>query len=101
MSPEAMRNFRDSGNTDWTVFEVRRQVNAKGDLSYLPGGFSNGWLCFESATAKRRLVTYPERWREFTDVELEKLLRQAAPAPRGQFRLGDDLGTEPAHRMEP
>src|SRR5688572_31864066 len=95
-----MRTFRDSDGTEWTVFEVRRQLSSRGDLSYLPGGFSNGWLCFESATAKRRLVTYPERWREFTDAELEKLLRQAAPAPRGQFRLGDDLGTEPTRSAD-
>lgn len=87
-----MRVFRDSNNIDWTVFEVRRQLTAKGDLSYLPGGFSDGWLCFESLNAKRRLVHYPERWREFSDPDLEKLLGQALPAPRGALRLGDDLG---------
>jgi hypothetical protein len=87
-----MRVFRDSNSTDWTVFEVRRQLTSKGELAYLPGGFSNGWLCFESVNAKRRLVRYPERWREVTDAELEKLLGQALPAPRGSLRLGDELG---------
>lgn len=91
-----MRIFRDSNDTDWTVFEVRRQVSSRGDLSYLPGGFSNGWLCFESPSAKRRLVRYPERWREFSDTELEKLLGQALPAPRGTIRLGDELGSADA-----
>ena len=86
-----MRVFRDSNATDWTVFEVRRQ-GSHGDLAYLPGGFSNGWLCFESVTAKRRLVRFPERWREFSDTELEKLLGEALPAPRGSLRLGEDLG---------
>lgn len=86
-----MRVFRDSNATDWTVFEVRRQ-GPKGELAYLPGGFSNGWLCFESVTAKRRLVHFPERWREFTDADLEKLLAEALPAPRGSLRLGEDLG---------
>ena len=90
-----MRVFRDSNEIDWTVFEVHRQMSSRGDLSYLPGGFSNGWLCFESENAKRRLVRYPERWREYSDTELEKLLAEAAPAPRGSMRLGDDLtGTD-------
>jgi hypothetical protein len=87
-----MRVFRDSDSCDWTVFEVRRQVGPKGEMAFLPGGFSNGWLCFESLTSKRRLVRYPERWREFSDAELEKLLGQALPAPRGAFRLGDEMG---------
>jgi hypothetical protein len=91
-----MKTFRDSKNVDWTVFEVRRQVTAKGDWSYLPSGYNDGWLCFESATAKRRLIRYPDRWRELGDAELEKLLDQALPAPRGAFRLGDDLGDLPS-----
>lgn len=87
-----MRIFRDSNGSDWTVFEVRRQVSTKGDWSYLPNGFSSGWLCFENAAAKKRLVQFPDRWRELSDAELEKLLSQARPAPRGALRLGDDLG---------
>jgi hypothetical protein len=86
-----MRVFQDSTGSEWTVFEVRRQVSTKGDWSYLPHGFGSGWLCFENATEKRRLVRFPERWREFGDAELEKLLGQAQPAPRPTFRLGEDL----------
>ena len=87
-----MRAFRDSNGNEWTVFEVRRQVTPSGD-SYLPHGYGGGWLCFENGggTAKRRLVRFPERWREFGDTELEKLLAQAQPAPRGTFRFSDDL----------
>jgi hypothetical protein len=99
-----MKTFRDSSGNDWTVFEVRRQVSStKSDWSYLPNGFSNGWLCFENQYSKRRLVRYPERWREFGDVELEKLLVQALPAPRTAFRLGDDFtdpSTSPDARTE-
>lgn len=86
-----MRVFRDSSGSEWTVFEVRRHVSTKGDSSYLPHGFGSGWLCFENATTKKRLVRFPERWREFVDAELEKLLGQAQAAPRTAFRLGDDL----------
>jgi hypothetical protein len=98
-----MRVFRDSHDTDWTVFEVRRRFGSKGELSYLPGGYSDGWLCFESMNAKRRLVRFPDRWREFTDAELESLLGEALPAPRSAFRPADDLGdgtTSPDIRAE-
>ena len=87
-----MKNFCDSAGTEWTVFEVRRAVSAKGDWSYLPSGFSDGWLCFESDNAKRRLIRYPEHWREFGEKQLAELLEQAQPAPRGSIRLGEDLG---------
>ncbi|HJQ21441.1 MAG TPA: hypothetical protein VJ867_13920 [Gemmatimonadaceae bacterium] len=89
-----MKNFLDASGTEWTVFEVRRAVSAKGDWSYLPSGFSDGWLCFECSTAKKRLVRYPERWRELSDEQLVQLLGQAQPAPRGSMRLGDDLSGE-------
>lgn len=93
-----MRTFRDSTGTDWTVFEVRRQVQgaaSRADLSYLPSGYSSGWLCFENSTAKKRLVRYPERWREFDDGQLERLLDEAMPAPRASLRLTDLGETNP------
>jgi hypothetical protein len=94
-----MRTFRDSSGEEWTVFEVRRQTPADGargaDLSYLPSGYTNGWLCFEKQSAKKRLIRYPRNWREFTDVQLEQLLAEAALAPRASLRLTDlgDTGT--------
>lgn len=84
-----MRSFRDSNNIEWTVFEVRRQV-ARADLPQTVWQ-SSGWLCFESSTAKRRLLKYPERWREFADDELIRLLQQATPAPRTAPSLGDGV----------
>ena len=91
-----MRTFRDSNGTAWTVFEVRRQISGAGDRSYLPGGFNDGWLCFETTGAKRRLTKYPPRWREFSDDELVGLLGQAQAAPKGSGRIYDDLGETPA-----
>lgn len=97
-----MKTFRDSSGTDWTVFEVRRNVSAKADLSYLPTGYSDGWLCFESETAKKRLIRYPERWRDFTDAELETLLGEALVAPRASIGLrGDDLRDAPSDDTRP
>jgi hypothetical protein len=97
-----MKTFRDSSGTDWTVFEVRRNFSAKADLSYLPTGYSDGWLCFESATAKKRLIRYPPRWRDFSDAELEKLLGEALTAPRSSLSLrGDDLSDSPSTDSRP
>jgi hypothetical protein len=96
-----MKTFRDSNDNSWTVFEVRRRVTeSSGDLSFLPSGFNDGWLCFEMVGAKKRLIRYPERWREFTDAELEYLLGQAQPAPRTSFRVPDDLaGDSPLREL--
>ena len=99
-----MRTFHDSNGGEWTVFEVRRAVSTKGDWSYLPNGYSDGWLCFENETTKRRLTTYPERWRDFSDPELDKLLAQAQLAPRPMIRPAEDLSgdgsTSPDIRAE-
>lgn len=85
-----MKAFRDSNNQEWTVFEVRRQVSTS-DGVFLPTGYSDGWLCFETSTEKRRLVKYPPQWKQCSERELEKLLGLAAPAPRVTWRRGDDL----------
>jgi hypothetical protein len=84
-----MRSFRDPNNIEWTVFEVRRQV-ARADQPQTDWQ-SSGWLCFESTSAKRRLQKYPERWREFEEPELNRLLQQATPAPRTAPSLGDGV----------
>jgi hypothetical protein len=83
-----MRSFRDSSNVEWTVFEVRRQVSRADAVS--PIAQTSGWLCFESNTSKRRLLKYPERWREFAESELTRLLNEAKPAPRATPGLAED-----------
>lgn len=92
-----MKTFRDTDGSAWTVFEVRRVISARRGTPVPLDGQSNGWLCFENGGYKRRLLRFPERWREFSDGELQGLLSQARPAPRTTWRLGelDDL-TPPA-----
>ena len=82
-----MKSFRDSNNVEWTVFEVRRQVSRADSVN--PVTQTSGWLCFESSSSKRRLLKYPERWRDFADAELTRLLSEAKPAPRSSFSLSD------------
>ena len=83
-----MKSFRDSNNVEWTVFEVRRQVSRADSVATIAQ--TSGWLCFESMSAKRRLLKYPERWREFADGELTRLLNEAKPAPRPALSFSDD-----------
>ena len=94
-----MRTFTDMNGTEWTVFEVRRQIPGAeaAKWSYLPEGYGEGWLCFESRFSKRRLMEFPERWREFSNAELESLLQTATPVlrPRGaQARPTREDGSE-------
>jgi hypothetical protein len=76
-----MRDIVDSNGTTWTVFEVKRQGSAD-RWSYSPREFREGWLCFESDIGKRRLSPPPQRWREFGDDQLVRLLGQAQPVAR-------------------
>jgi hypothetical protein len=85
-----MKTFKDSFNISWTVFEVRRQIASKAEGQFVPNEVSDGWLCFECVGQKRRLVRYPNTWRELSDSDLERLLGQALPAPRTTFRVPDD-----------
>lgn len=80
-----MRVLQDGKGTEWTVFEVRRRGAPSDSWSYLPSGYGNGWLCFESAGGKRRLTTYPDDWNGLDDAELLRLLATAEPV-RKDFR---------------
>ena len=84
-----MRKFKDVNGVEWTVFEVKRQSGATERWSYLPEPFGGGWLCFESAQSKRRLTPIPQRWREYHDDQLERMLRAAQPVNRPRFS-GED-----------
>jgi hypothetical protein len=83
-----MRHFIDSAGVEWTVFEVKRgETQAK--WSYLPDEFGDGWLCFESRFIKRRLTVVPKGWREASDVDLERMMKQARPSARGKAAEGE------------
>ena len=77
-----MRTIADSTGVVWTVFEVKRAGGTGEQWTYLPEQFGNGWLCFESNVSKRRLTPVPPRWSEFSDRELEGLLKRAQPVLR-------------------
>jgi len=53
--------------------------------------FANGWLCFESDGAKRRLAPIPPGWEFATGKVMEELWQQATAVParrQGRFAAG-------------
>jgi hypothetical protein len=79
-----LRGFTDVGGTEWRVWPVLpspldAQQDAVESLRMSLSGtpYANGWLCFESATEKRRLAPIPEGW-EFLDAPVLQQLCDAA-----------------------
>ena len=69
-----MREIRDAAGVDWMVYEVRRHDRLPKSGPELPESMQNGWLCFESASEKRRLTPTPTGWQGLPEDELGKLL---------------------------
>jgi hypothetical protein len=93
------REFRDSRDEQWSVWEVqpssmerrlrddpkRRPPVDRRDSAPAPrirvddSHFAHGWLAFESDMEKRRLCPIPPQWESLTDSELAALASQASP----------------------
>ena len=104
----ALREYTDGEGTVWQIWNVRPTtryssplVRAERRLKATPhfypdrrtGGFSltpgleKGWLCFECADEKRRLIPTPRDWDSCPEEALEGYLRAAKPIRR---RIVDD-----------
>lgn len=59
----------------WTVWNVvpGEHTPTSRHLSALPDDMSDGWLCFESSTGKKRLYQVPPGWEELDDTKLDLL----------------------------
>lgn len=65
----------------------------------LTTGLEHGWLCFESASEKRRLAPVPADWETCSEVQLQVYATRASPVqqrlterhpqPRGGSRLAE------------
>lgn len=92
----AERTFHDSSGTEWLVYDC---APAEGMQRGFAPELKDGWLCFQSASEKRRLVGYPKEWERYTPKHLEMLLREASvvawvsPAT-GTRRFVDDATVE-------
>ncbi|MBW3628259.1 MAG: hypothetical protein KY464_03075 [Gemmatimonadetes bacterium] len=65
----------------------------KGGFALTPG-LEDGWLCFESAEEKRRLVPPPRDWSTCSDAKLAQYLRSAMPIRR---RIVDEPDARESH----
>ncbi len=106
----AYREFKDQWGTEWKAWETvptgverrgtttppsdtpkfdagrrKRENSAEVRLKMRPG-WEGGWLSFESAKEKRRLVPLPADWDKATDEQLNTWLTESKSFPkRGSF----------------
>jgi hypothetical protein len=76
----AHRLFVDEEGVHWDAFAVLPTTDARA-MARLPEPFQQGWLCFESATEKRRLGPIPEEWQSVSEDELLRFRDAAQPVP--------------------
>lgn len=83
-----LREFRDTSGKTWRVWDVYPSVRGKSseagtdDTSQLAAPFPNralsdGWLCFECGSEKRRLTPVPPDWEICGAPALERLCARA------------------------
>jgi hypothetical protein len=78
-----MRQIRDAAGIEWMVYQVNPTINSRWNaLESLPEGYRAGWLCFESATEKRRLTSPPSNWETLPTEALNGLLGNAIQVRR-------------------
>ena len=100
-----LREFKDASGTSWRVWDVYPSSGRSSQRSTPPDttqgtdamavfptrNLNDGWLCFESATEKRRLAPIPPEWETCEPCVLEDLCGRAGyitrPTPRGEPRI--------------
>ena len=78
----AVRDFSDGDGSSWRVWAVSVDALQPRTAAedYL-GEYGEGWLCFESATERRRLAGVPGGWEQCSDAQLRELLSRAVVVP--------------------
>jgi hypothetical protein len=73
------RILRDASGVRWDVFAVHPTPEVV-DRVQLRGSYSQGWLCFDSGSEKRRLSPIPDDWFRMTNDQLMALAEHAEVA---------------------
>jgi hypothetical protein len=75
-----VRRFVDARGMEWEVWEagLKRML---ADAPARKRSAEPTWLCFASATQRRRLVRYPPWWHALSPVELDRLCAAAELEP--------------------
>ena len=66
----------------WTVVPGEHADWPSHARRHLPDSLAGGWVCFESASEKRRLSPIPTRWDDCDEGELWGLCSSAEPVRR-------------------
>jgi hypothetical protein len=79
----AVRDFTDANGVSWKVWPVTPEsLQPKTAAEDYLGEYGEGWLCFESASERRRLAEFPADWSELSDEALCGLLGSASLVPK-------------------
>ena len=73
----ALRELRDASGVLWTIYDVHPSTVRHGTLQ-IREELAEGWLCFQSDAAKRRLIGIPDQWEQMDDGALMSLMTAAA-----------------------
>jgi hypothetical protein len=74
----AVRDIVDESSTPWKVWAVMSSsIHPKTAAEDFLGEYSEGWLCFEGPSGRRRLARFPQDWDRMPEKELLRLLKQA------------------------
>ena len=96
--PIVKRQFFDATGLSWDVWDVGPQDLSRVDYDRRASSRAHddaprsltasvypelreGWLCFQSATEKRRFAPIPPDWYDLPDAVLRVMLEVATPAP--------------------
>jgi hypothetical protein len=78
----ALRTFVSHDGSSWNVWNVVPTLAHHERRISLSSAMTQGWLCFESAGVKRRIVPAPDGWEEWSDGELDEALGRAERVER-------------------
>ncbi|HSU13787.1 hypothetical protein [Longimicrobium sp.] len=78
----ALRSFTTRDGATWNVWNVVPTLGHKDRRVSLSVGMTDGWLCFECAGIKRRIVPTPSDWEGWSDEQLETALTEASLVER-------------------
>ena len=77
-----LRTFVSRDGRTWNVWNVVPTIAHKDERIALSVGMARGWLCFECAGSKRRIVPTPDDWEAWSDDEMERALASASHVSR-------------------
>lgn len=78
----AVRDIVDEDGTPWKVWAVMSSaIHPKTAAEDFLGEYSEGWLCFECPSGRRRLARFPQDWDRLPDKQLLQLLKNAEVVP--------------------